>query len=55
MLWSEPYGDDEQTTVTALSAKSREISYDERFGERIWTKIRWFVVVRPGYRTCGCL
>lgn len=36
-------------------SNSLEISTDNRFGEQIYTKIRWFVVVKESGGSCMCL
>ncbi|KAF2403531.1 hypothetical protein EJ06DRAFT_488238 [Trichodelitschia bisporula] len=47
MLWSEPHGGFESRTVYTTTSRYG-YTPDTRFGEGIYTKIRWFVVIRPG-------
>ena len=60
MLWPENAGGDEQTVVTGrkvfvpgLNPKTHV--QDPRFGEWIFCKIRWFVVLREATNHCVCL
>jgi hypothetical protein len=46
MLFPEMAGDVDDAT---------EITMEERFGERIFAKIRWFVVVKESGGSCMCL
>ena len=67
MHWSEPTGregDDNATVVTQVKehlpkkyekALPREFVRERRFGQYIYSKIRWFIVVRPGKDSCLCM
>ncbi|KAK3712230.1 hypothetical protein LTR37_009092 [Vermiconidia calcicola] len=68
MHWSEPSGrgilDDNATVVTPMQEPlpkqyekqiPREFVRDRRFGQFIYSKIRWFIVVRPGTDKCICV
>jgi len=46
VLWPEVAG--------SLDGKATYVT-DGRFGERLITKIRWFVVIKEGDRFCVCL
>jgi hypothetical protein len=46
VLWPELLGQDNGTTT---------ITADSRFGERLMTKVRWFVIVKEGRNFCTCL
>ncbi|KAK3719953.1 hypothetical protein LTR37_004076 [Vermiconidia calcicola] len=60
MHWSEPSGrgapDDNATIVTQMREQiPREFVRDRRFGQYIYSKIRWFIVVRAGTDSCLCV
>lgn len=45
VLWPEPAGNPQEGITFVTGA----------FGEQIYDKIRWFVVIREGYDCCTCL
>ncbi|OCK85582.1 hypothetical protein K432DRAFT_286426, partial [Lepidopterella palustris CBS 459.81] len=51
VLWPELASDKAEGITTA----SQKWATDKKFGEAIFVKIRWFVVVREGHNACSCL
>lgn len=65
MHWAQPAEDTNATVVTEREGEPLPKEYqkmlpkdyvrDRRFGQHIYTKIRWFIVVREGKDSCLCV